>query len=118
MKWDSEAMEPLLELQAVQAQELSRLPQGDLSGKIGSKSAGIRIFRRLNSLLVVNRALCEGLEKTKIQRIEEHDLLLAGLLDDRDLTALDAIDDLLNLPGEVGLGDGGPGHGDSLHPWP
>src|SRR5262249_16281186 len=116
MKWDSEAMEPLLELQAVQPQELSRLPQGDLSGKIGAKSAGIRIFRRLNSLLVVDRALRQGLKDTEIQEVHENEGLVTGPFDNRGFPGLHAVSDLLDTIGQVGLGDRGPSHGNSLHP--
>lgn len=117
MKWDSEAMEPLLELQAVQAQELSRLPQGDLSGKIGSKSTGIRILRFLGTLLLVDRALRQGLEETEIQEVHENDGLVTGAFDNRSFPRLHAISDLVDTVERVGLGDRGPSHGNSLHPW-
>jgi hypothetical protein len=59
MQGCSEAMETLLELHGVQPQELGRLSQGDLAGKIGPKSAGVRIFHSLDPLPVIDHALRE-----------------------------------------------------------
>jgi len=116
MEGDSETMEPLLELQTVQAQELGRLPQGNLSGKIGSKSSGIRILRFLGTLLLVDRALRQGLEETEIQEVHENDGLVTGAFDNRSFPRLHAISDLVDTVGSIGLRDRGPSHGDSLHP--
>lgn len=117
MKGNSEPMESRLQLHQVQAQELGRLSQRNLSGQIGSKRSGIGIFGSPFALLVLfDCALRESSQEPEIQGVQENDLLLTRLLDDRHLSTLNAIDDLLGLLGQIGLGDQGPSHGGSLHP--
>ena len=85
----------------MQAQQLGRLSQADLSSQISSKSFGIRIFRFLDTLLVLDRALCESPKEPEIQRVQKHDPLPAGLLDDHHLSTLYAVDDLWEILGQV-----------------
>ncbi len=66
--------------------------------------------------MVADRALRQGLEKPEIQGVQKHDLLLTGPLHNRHLSALNAIYNLLGLPGQITLRDRGPRHNGSLHP--
>jgi hypothetical protein len=103
-------MEPFLQIEAIDIQELRGLPQADFFGQVTSQGFNIRILCFTSAFLLIDRALGERPKETEVQAIQKHDLALPRTLYDRQFSMLHAIDDLLGLLGQVGLGNCRSGH--------
>src|SRR3954453_20481796 len=110
-KRNSQALETLLELKAGELEQLGRLPEIDLLGKVIAQDPG---FQKSCVDIFPRGANGECPQKPVVERIQKDDTLLPSAPNDGKLSLLDPTQDLSGPLGQVGRGDDGSRHWSGL----